>query len=558
MKRRFLPFVLTVLASMSAVTMAVAAPKLCYNGDTLQWNTDWERTLVDYLNPEAVIAEVSGIACSRVTPGYLWMQSDEIQDYLVATDETGQKRYAKVQFPGEKYLWDWEDLCGGVYNGKNYLFIGAFGNNNEERTEYCIVWFEEPEITSGQINITPSRINYQYPEGKKHNAEAIMYDNKEQMIYIITKVYYDVCQVFKLPFRTDYGDTKQTLTYVCDLGKKSDLGEGSKPDKGFHLVTAADISPDGKYVLIKNQNNTNAQYSWILLWERKGDESISETLKRQPQPLKCYEVEWQGEAICWKDNYTFFTTSDSDAEERPPLYKYTRKEPGTKKEIVIDGKFDDWSDLKGLARATADADDNALCDLRVYADTMALYFYMEYKPTAVQMSVFFNTDEDPKTGYNAWMWNGTAEYLFTGTLMDKLEDSGLNAFDGADQDAWKWKAVEIENLFEASSVVELENKHKAIEVSINLKKMPELPLKMGIFSSDANWTENGFLPKEGSPMLDIEIYKEPEEPVDPEPGDQAIDQVGEETKAKSQKILRNGQIIILRGNKTYNIMGQNI
>ena len=59
-------------------------------------------------------------------------------------------------------------------------------------------------------------------------------------------------------------------------------------------------------------------------------------------------------------------------------------------------------------------------------------------------------------------------------------------------------------------------------------------------------------------MLDIEIYKEPEEPVDPEPGDQAIDQVGEETKAKSQKIIRNGQIIILRGNKTYNIMGQNI
>ena len=64
----------------------------------------------------------------------------------------------------------------------------------------------------------------------------------------------------------------------------------------------------------------------MLYWERVGNESISETLKnRQPQVIDCYEYEWQGEAIAWKDNNTFYTTSDSDIASEPPIYKYTRE-----------------------------------------------------------------------------------------------------------------------------------------------------------------------------------------------------------------------------------------
>ena len=68
-------------------------------------------------------------------------------------------------------------------------------------------------------------------------------------------------------------------------------------------------------------------YSWMLYWERVGNESIAQTLKnRQPKVIDCYQYEWQGEAIAWKDNYTFFTTSDSDADSEPPIYKYVRDE----------------------------------------------------------------------------------------------------------------------------------------------------------------------------------------------------------------------------------------
>lgn len=308
---------------------------LTYNGEILPINMEFTRTMSGQIGAHIGIPEVSGIACSRVTPGYIWMEGDETDantnPFIVATDETGQILGAKVSFD-HVYRWDWEDMCGGVYDGKNYLFIGGFGDNNHTDGEYCIIYFEEPAINPANPNISVNahRIKFEYPDHQKHNCESMMYDNIEQMLYIVTKVYDDVNTVYRLPFRLDYGDTQQTMIRVCDLGVKSDIGEGEYQGemhryKGFHLATAADISPDGKYILIKNQNNYVGIYSWVLYWEREGNESISETLKRQPQVIDCYEVEWQGEAIAWRDNNTFYTTSDADPEDEAPIYKYTRE-----------------------------------------------------------------------------------------------------------------------------------------------------------------------------------------------------------------------------------------
>ena len=325
---------------ISSAAFAANNKPLVYNGDTLEWNKDWKRKQCGTLDINENIIEVSGIACSRVTPGYIWMQSDETARYIIATDEKGEKRACKVNFT-KKIRWDWEDMSGGVYEDKNYLFIGAFGDNDENDGEYSIVYFEEPAIdpvNTPEVSVTPSQIKFVYPDGLNHNCEALMYDNREQMIYIITKVYYNVCQVFSIPFRLDYGDEEQTLTYICDLGLRSDLGSGSKPSKGFHLVTGADISPDGKYILIKNHNNIVAVYSWILLFTREEGESVAETLIRQthPEPLYCYSYEWQGEAICWLDSTTFYTTSDAD-DGNPPIFKYTKKE-NTAVETIQDNK----------------------------------------------------------------------------------------------------------------------------------------------------------------------------------------------------------------------------
>ena len=314
----------------SSIIIAANPKPLVFNGDTVLWNNEYARVSLGSLKKSAGLVEISGIACSRVTPGYIWMESDDYSDCIIATDENGTTRHKLVNLTPKVGRSDWEDMCGGVYNGKNYLFIGAFGDNNASTGNYKIVYLEEPEITgSKSITIAPSVINFQYPNGIKHNAESMMYDNIEQKLYIITKVYYDVCQVFSLPMSLNYGTEVQTLTYVCDLGIKADLGEDTNPYKGFHLCTAADISPDGSLVLIKNQNNTaqdkGEEYSWVLLWKRDGNESISETLKRQPEAIQSYRQEWQGEAICWLNNNVFYTVSDDDGE--PPIYKYVKPYP---------------------------------------------------------------------------------------------------------------------------------------------------------------------------------------------------------------------------------------
>ena len=320
-------FLLLCLLAIGITTHA--ALPLVFNGDTLPENTDFTRTQCGTLIAQKTMKEISGIACSRVTPGYLWMESDNMSTQIIAATEKGDKCYLKLRLKLSAPRWDWEDLCGGIYDGKNYIFVAAIGDNNEKGGEYFIHYVEEPDIPNTKIDstrkVSASSIRFQYPDSVLNNAEALMYDNVEQMFYIITKKYYQPCKVFSLPFRLDYGNEVQTLTYVCDLGVQSDLG-GAKGDYGFHLVTGADISPDGKYILIKNHNNTTVDrkeygYSWTLLWTRDGEESISETLKRQPEVIECYEEEWQGEAICWKDSTTFFTTSDDSG--NPPIYKYT-------------------------------------------------------------------------------------------------------------------------------------------------------------------------------------------------------------------------------------------
>ena len=324
---------LFVLCTLCIVPLYIfSAPQLVYNGDTLEWNTSWKKTQCGTLDITKNIIEVSGIACSRVTPGYIWMESDEKSGYIIATTEKGDERACKLKM-SKSIGWDWEDMSGGVYNGVNYLFIGSFGDNNEERTDYRIIYFEEPAIDPVNLpeqTVTPQYIKYVYPDGRSHNNEALMYDNLTNEIYIITKVYYDVCQVFRLPFRLDYGDEVQTLEYICDLGLQTDIGYGNYEGRqlryrGFHLVTAADITPDGKYILIKNHNNIVAAFCWVLYWVRQEGESVADAIRRQPQPIKAYNTtEWQGEAICWLDDDTFYTTSDAD-DGNPPIFKFTRK-----------------------------------------------------------------------------------------------------------------------------------------------------------------------------------------------------------------------------------------
>lgn len=297
---------LTIVAGIMSATIAWAAG-INYNGTPLTENKEFTRTECG-TSSKNVMKEISGLACSRTTPGFLWAHGDEntgSNRKIIAIQPSGTLAMTVNLTTPNNTRDDWEDICTGVYNNTNYLFVGAIGDNDLAfNDQYYIYYFEEPAITSGTANVTVNIIRYGYPDNQAHNTETLMYDNVEQMFYIADKVD-GVCHLYKLPFRTDYGSDIQRLTEVCALGS------GSK----FKLANGGDISPDGRCMAIKNEK-------YVLLWERQGSESLSTTAQRLPVQVMAYQTEEQGESLAWYNDSIFYTTSDSKKDT--PIYKYVR------------------------------------------------------------------------------------------------------------------------------------------------------------------------------------------------------------------------------------------
>ena len=314
---------LFVVAGVMSATIA-RGTGINYNGTNLQENTEFTRTECGTAFKD-VLPEISGRACSRTTPGYLWAHGDEntgSNKKIIAINPNAQSKNDElvmtVNISGDPGRDDWEDIATGVYNNTNYVFVGAFGDNDLQfNDQYYSYYFEEPAITSGTQNVTVNYIRFGYPDNKAHNTETLMYDNVEQMFYIVDKVKSGICHLYKLPFSTTYGTTVQRLTEVCALGN------GSK----FNYCTGGDITPDGRWMAIKSK-------PYVLLWERQGSESLSQTAQRNPVQIMAYKEEKQGESLAWLDASTFYTTSDQTKDM--PIYKYVRANVTSSLEPVVD------------------------------------------------------------------------------------------------------------------------------------------------------------------------------------------------------------------------------
>lgn len=270
------------------------------------------------------LAEISGMVCSRVTPGYLWVQGDDSYKVRAMLPDGTFATTIKLH---DSYR-DWEGLSGGVYNDTNYLFVGVFGDNGlSYKNKYYIYYFAEPEIVEGEIQVEKKIIHFGYPDGKGHNAEVLMYDNVEQKLYIVDKwnTFNSTGMVYSLPFSTDMNlDTMHVLTEECQLGGSDMyiLSASGTAAGLFQNPTGGDITPDGKYIIVKNE-------AYMLIWTRDSVdgrlESIGETLARRPKKVTAYKKEPQGEAIAWLDNTTCYTTSDVYSDGSAPIWLYTRE-----------------------------------------------------------------------------------------------------------------------------------------------------------------------------------------------------------------------------------------
>ena len=265
-------------------------------------------TITGQLQDKAM-GEISGMAASGINNELFYVHNDSGDTSRFFVINADGKLFNTIYYKGDTTLkngvLDCEDIAvgPGPKPGKSYLYIGDTGDNGAARPAITIYRIQENENLLNGINKTAkaSAIYLRYPDQPK-DAETLMIDPREKLLYIVTKRG-DAVGVYTAALNSKSGDTV-TLT------KRSTLTfSGIKPLK---WITAGDISKNGKHILLKS-------YQELYYWERKDNESIWQAMQRKPLNPH-YEEEKLGEAIAFSaDGKSFYTTSEGVF---APIYYY--------------------------------------------------------------------------------------------------------------------------------------------------------------------------------------------------------------------------------------------
>jgi hypothetical protein len=254
-----------------------------------------------YTLAENLLHGASGIVPSFHFDRSLWVHNDHDPHlYLLSSEGKLQK---KLPFAGTSR--DWEDIAigPGPEAGKNYIYLGEIGDNNESYGSYKIFRFPEPTDDQQSINEYET-IGFTYSDGKSYDVEAMLLDPATKDLYLLTKRQIIQSHLFRLsyPQKTDAPNVAQLVKTIP-----------------YGMFTGGDISPDGKEILLKN-------YSTVYYWKLRNGESVSDALGRKHDLNPPYLMEPQGEAICFdKIASSYYTISEKGNSPEPvKLFQYLK------------------------------------------------------------------------------------------------------------------------------------------------------------------------------------------------------------------------------------------
>ena len=255
------------------------------------------------------ILEASGIAPSRKNPGVLWVNNDS-GDSARLFAMTEEARHLGIYNIVGASAYDWEDIAvgPGPEAGAHYIYIADIGDNARARAYVVVYRVPEPAVDpaspAGTQDVTGAvRLEMVYPEGPS-DAEAMFVDPRTADIFIVTKRSDGNSRVYRNP-------APQTGTVRVTMDLVATLSFGTPELPGSTLVTAADASPLGNWIIIKTYSNA---YLWL-----RGQGSVGQALQGEacPVPLRS---EGQGEAIGFRWNGDGYYTVSEGA--HPPLYRF--------------------------------------------------------------------------------------------------------------------------------------------------------------------------------------------------------------------------------------------
>jgi hypothetical protein len=263
------------------------------------------------------IREASGIAASRANRDCYYVHNDsgdEPRVFLI--DRQGRTRLT-IRLSGVQ-VRDAEDIA--IAPGRKAeawdVCLADIGDNSASRDYVTILRFAEPVLSDDAertIDVTPATFRLRYPDGPR-DAEAFAVHPRTGAGYVLTKRIDGRCEVYTLPAPWD-GSRESTLTRLTTLT----LPLGLPPAR---VVTAADISPDGRRVAVRCYVNG---WEWKLPADAP-DGSFDAIFDVQPA-LLLLASEPQGEALCYSaDGNAILTLSEGRA---PTLYELRLATPTT-------------------------------------------------------------------------------------------------------------------------------------------------------------------------------------------------------------------------------------
>jgi len=198
---------------------------------------------------------------------------------------------------------------GRCDDGTSCIFLADIGDNLRRRPGYTVYRVREPDLKDAAANRTTAEpfeldvaweaLNFDYPNGKRYNAETLLAHPKTGDLYVVTKeLAGQPAHVFKFPrpFRP-----AETVTLI-------DVGKASIPTPDDALATGGAVSPCGNSVLMRLYNR-NVELRSVP------DAGIETAFRAAPIEVPSAVDEPQGEAIAWgPDGQTYFTASEKSGQ----------------------------------------------------------------------------------------------------------------------------------------------------------------------------------------------------------------------------------------------------
>jgi hypothetical protein len=188
--------------------------------------------------PLRELPEASGVAASRRTPGLFWAHNDSGDPVIFGIDAAGAIK-SRVRVTGAG-VDDWEDIAVGPCPQGSCVYIADIGDNNRSRKQITLYRVAEPAPGDAATSRAEA-FHAVYPDGP-HDAEAL-FVSRESDVFLITKGDPGSVALFKFPRPLASGTTLP----LQQIGQPAGGAKTEAKDR----PTAADMSPDGRWVVVR-------------------------------------------------------------------------------------------------------------------------------------------------------------------------------------------------------------------------------------------------------------------------------------------------------------------